>query len=149
MGRRGRGTPSWGCSSARTGCWADRLPSQTSPQWRSCEASTTHRGCARHVSTLSRHQAKTEHTLDFSSFQQLRFQPVVDPWMIQFCHPGSIMEGTEDLSIRLGDCLASTEKKAATSGAVLLQRPAVGTVIGVLGQGAGHQRSKQEYSHSV
>ena len=69
--------------------------------------------------------------------------------MIQFCHPGSIMEGTEDLSIRLGDRLASTEKEAATSGAVLLQRPAVGTVIGVLGQGAGHQRSKQEYSHSV
>ena len=50
-GRRGRGTPSWWCSTARTGCWADRLPSQTSPQWCSCEASTTHQGCARHVST--------------------------------------------------------------------------------------------------
>ena len=69
--------------------------------------------------------------------------------MIQLSHPGSIMEGTEHLSIRLGDRFASTEKEAAASRAVLLQRPAVGTVIGVLGQGAGHQRSKQEYSHSA
>ena len=83
-------------------------------------------------------------------------------WTINFRHPSSVMEGTENLRVRLGDGLAAAQEEAPgpirgehcdhvtwhlastnhSSPArilVLLLVPAVGAPVGVLGHGGHHQ----------
>ena len=71
---------------------------------------------------------------------QLRLEPVVDAGMVQFCRPGPVMEGAEDLGILLGDTLTAAQQEASAARAVLLQCPAIRAVVGVLSQGVGEQQ---------
>ena len=52
--------------------------------------------------------------------------------MIQLGDPGPVMEVTQDVRILLGDRLATGDQEASTSARVLLQCPAIGTVVSVL-----------------
>ena len=69
-----------------------------------------------------------------------RFVSLLLTRMIQLRHPGPVMEVTEDLRVLLGDGLAAGDEEAPAAGAVLLQGPAIGAVVSVLGQGVGHQQ---------
>ena len=64
--------------------------------------------------------------------------------MIQLCHPGPVMEVTEDLRVLLGDGLAAGDEEAPAAGAVLLQGPAIRAVVAVLGQDAGGNQGEGE-----
>ena len=59
--------------------------------------------------------------------------------MIQLGDPGPVMEVTQDVRILLGDRLATGDQEASTATRVLLQCPAIRTVVSVLGQGVGEQ----------
>ena len=57
------------------------------------------------------------------------------------------MGGTEDLSISLGDSLATAKKEAPAGVPVLLLVPTIRAAVGVLGHGARHQHGEEEDSH--
>ena len=54
------------------------------------------------------------------------------------------MEVAEDLRVPLGDALTAAQQEASAARAVLLQGPAIGAVVSVLGQAVGHQDCRQE-----
>merc|ERR1740128_959364 len=80
-----------------------------------------------------------------SDVQQLRFQPVVDSRMVQFSNP-SLMESAENIGIIPGDRFSTTQHEASATTSVLLQHPAIRTVVSILGPGTSHKdkSSKQE-----
>ena len=77
---------------------------------------------------------------NLSGAQQLRLEPVVDAGVIQLWHPGAVMEVAEDLGVLLGDLFPARDQEASAAWVVLLQGPAIGAVVGVLGQGVGEQQ---------
>ena len=77
---------------------------------------------------------------DLKFIQQNRLEPVVDSRMIQLRDPGPVMEVTQDVRVLLGDLLPARDEETSASGAVLLQSPAIRTVVSVLGQGVGEQQ---------
>merc|ERR1719443_1805296 len=52
---------------------------------------------------------------NLSSVQQLRFEPVVDAWMVQFSYPSTIVEGTENVSIILGHLFITADEETSAS----------------------------------
>merc|ERR1711892_669271 len=58
--------------------------------------------------------------------QQLRFQPVVDSWMVKLGNP-SFMESAENIGIIPGNRFSTTQHEASATTSVLLQHPATRT----------------------
>ena len=55
-------------------------------------------------------------------------------WIVNLCHPGSIVIVADGVCVVSGDLLPGAEEEAAARLLVLLQHPAVGAVVGVLGR---------------
>ena len=54
--------------------------------------------------------------------------------IINLRDPGGVVEAAEDIGVAPRDSLVPAEEEAAAGAAVLLQHPAVGAVVGVLGR---------------
>ena len=54
--------------------------------------------------------------------------------VVNLGHPGAVVEVAENVRVVPGDLLVPAEEEAAAGAVVLLQHPAVGAVVGVLGR---------------
>merc|ERR1712123_343688 len=79
-------------------------------------------------------QPKLVELSNLGSSQQLRFQPVVDSGMVKFSNP-SFMESAENIGIIPSNRFSTTQHKKNTTTSVLLQHPAIRTVVSILGPG--------------
>ena len=121
---------------------------------------------------LCKHQAKIVHTLQLLSLskvqtsssssvlqiQQIKkynnlvsilWKKIIITWMVQFSQPGTIMESTEHLCIRLGHRLTATHQEAVAVAMVFMLGPAIRAVVCVLSKDTSQEQwgSKEEYSH--
>ena len=65
-------------------------------------------------------------------------------WTAGLGDPGPVMELTQDVGVALGHALGPGHQEAVAGVAVLVEVPAVGAVVGVLGQGGGHHGGQGE-----
>ena len=65
-------------------------------------------------------------------------------WMVGLGDPGPVMELTQDVGVALGHALGPGHQEAVAGVAVLVEVPAVGAVVGVLGQGGGQHGGQGE-----
>ena len=63
--------------------------------------------------------------------------------VVNLGHPGAVVEVAENIRVVPADSLVATEQEAAARPVVLLQHPAVGAVVAVLGRQPGHQQQQQ------
>ena len=68
---------------------------------------------------------------------------VYPTWIVHLRHPGAVVVVAEEVRVVPGDHLPAAEEEAAAGVPVLLQHPAVGAVVAVLGRQPGHQQQQQ------
>ena len=65
---------------------------------------------------------------------------IIITWMVQFSQPGTIMESTEHLCVRLGHRLTATHQEAVAVAMVFMLGPAIRAVVCVLSKDTSQEQ---------